>query len=189
MVKCGLDESSDFMYLQLAQQLNPKSVEYWMDVIAHVRNSVRVAGREVTHWPELGWEWKSDTLGETVLGWAGQVPANLEPVAQKPWIKLRGSGRYRKGQKWKEGSSGRPTKVDVDKEVGFRREVQDREVAGEVSIGRVRQFQGWIMYRPLLCAPYFLEGLCPTHDNRCQPTERFLAQFSGLYPGSCLIYH
>lgn len=56
MVKCGLDASSGFMYLQLAQQLNSKSVEYWMDVTPHVLNSVRVVEREVTHWPELGWE-------------------------------------------------------------------------------------------------------------------------------------
>lgn len=83
------------MYLQLAQQLNPKSVEYWMDVTAHVLNSVRVVGREVTHWPELGWEWKSDTLGKSALGWAGQVPANLKLVAQRPRGKLGGSSGYR----------------------------------------------------------------------------------------------
>lgn len=92
MVKCGLDESSGFMYLQLAPHLSPKSTECWMAVIAHVRNSVRVRGREVPHWPELGWEQKSDTLGEAALGWAGQVPANLKLVVQRPSVKLRGSG-------------------------------------------------------------------------------------------------
>ena len=56
MVKCGLDESSGFMYLQLAPQLSPKSIERWMAVTAHVLNSVRVVGRGVPHWPELGWE-------------------------------------------------------------------------------------------------------------------------------------
>lgn len=47
MMKCGLVESSGFIPLQLAQQLNPKSVEYWMDVTGHVLNSVGVVGREV----------------------------------------------------------------------------------------------------------------------------------------------
>lgn len=74
MVKCGLDGSRGLMYLQLAQQLNPKSVEYWMDVTAHVLNSVGVAGREVTCWPELVRELKSATLGARALGraWEGQ---------------------------------------------------------------------------------------------------------------------
>lgn len=53
MVKCGLDESRGFVYLQLAQQLNPNSVEYWMIVTAHVLNSIRVE-REVTRWPGPG---------------------------------------------------------------------------------------------------------------------------------------
>lgn len=53
MVKCGLDESSGFMYLQLAQQLNPKSVDYWMDVSAQVLNSVRVVRKRNM----LVWAW------------------------------------------------------------------------------------------------------------------------------------
>lgn len=92
MVTCGLDGNRGFMYLQLAQQLNPKSVEYWMDVTAHVLNSVGVVGREVTHWPELVWERKSDTLGARALGRAGQMPAKTEPVPRGPWVKRRGSG-------------------------------------------------------------------------------------------------
>lgn len=68
MVKCGLDGSRGFVYLQLAQQLNPKSVEYWMDVTAHVLNSVGVVGREVTCWPKLVWEQKCATLSARALG-------------------------------------------------------------------------------------------------------------------------
>lgn len=81
MVKCGLDGSRGLMYLQLAQQLNPKSVEYWMDVTAHVLNSVGVVGREVTCWPELVLE------------------ISLPLWVQEPW-EGHGKGRRRAGKAW-----------------------------------------------------------------------------------------
>lgn len=174
MVKCGLDESGGFMYLQLAQQLNPKSVEYWMDVTAHVLNSVRVVGREVTHCRGLGWE-RSLTLWVR-QPWDGQdkcqqtlslCPGMLGEAERSRWIQ--------DGTEMKRGSSGRPREVDVDKEVGFTREEQEgRSKWG----GRERgtQSHGLVYIEPcsMLYLLTFWEEPCPTHDNGRQPLDRFL---------------